>query len=90
MCKIMEGIGRNNEVEWERVLHLKTSMQETELYHYDPCPPPKAIVKERGGAEAQVSLYFPIAHHAELISSQVTYRYFPIESNTTSTCRDAV
>lgn len=46
MCKIMEGIGRNNEVERERVLHLKTSMQETELNHYDPGPPPKAIVKE--------------------------------------------
>lgn len=43
-----------------------------------------------GRAEAQVSLYFPIAHHAELISSQVTYRYFPIEMNTTSTYTDAV
>lgn len=46
MCKIMEGIGRNNEVEQERVLHLKTGMQETELNHYDHGPPPKAIVKE--------------------------------------------
>lgn len=46
MCKIMDGIGRNNEVEQERVLHLKTCMQETELEHYDHGPPPKAIVKE--------------------------------------------
>lgn len=46
MCKIMEGIGRNNEVEQERVLHLKTCMQETELHRYDHGPPPKAIVKE--------------------------------------------
>lgn len=30
----------------ERVLHLKTSVHETELGHYDPNPPPKAIVKE--------------------------------------------
>lgn len=49
MCKIMQRIGRNNEVEWERALHLKTSMQETELNHYDPGPPPKAIVKEEPG-----------------------------------------
>lgn len=84
MCKIMEGMGRNNEVQWERVLHLKTSTQETELYPYDPCPPPTAIVKEE--AAAQVSLYFPIAHHAQLVSSQVTYRYFPIEWNTASPC----
>lgn len=46
MCKIMEGIGMNNEVEGERALHLKTSMQKTELDHDAPSPPPKAIVKE--------------------------------------------
>lgn len=47
MCKIIEGIRRNNKVEWERALNLKTGMQETELLrNYDPGPPPKAIVKE--------------------------------------------
>lgn len=42
----MAGIGRNNEVEQESVLHLKTCLQETELECYDHGPPPKAIVKE--------------------------------------------
>lgn len=46
MRKKIEGIGRNNEGEQERVLHLKTCMQETELNRYDHDPPPKAIVKE--------------------------------------------
>lgn len=49
MCKIIEGIGRNNEMKWERGPHLKINMQEIELYHSDPCPPPKAIVKEEHG-----------------------------------------
>ncbi len=44
----------------------------------------------KGRAEAQVSSYFPIAHHVALISSQVTYRYFPIERHTAAPCRDVV
>lgn len=43
MCKIVEGIGRNKEVERERVLRLRTSLEKTELNHYDPTHLPRPL-----------------------------------------------
>lgn len=66
--------GQSHVLDKKGLLHLKMCRQKTEPSGNDHGPPPKAIVKEK--AATRVSLHFPIAHHLELISSQVTLRVF--------------
>lgn len=67
-------LGRSSVVDKTGLLHMKTCRQKTEPSGHDHGPPSQGHCE--GRAATQMSLHFPIAHHLELVSSQVTLRVF--------------